>query len=157
MLNVSESLAQLLLIIDEHPHRRVVLIGPQGAGKSTLGQMAAQRCGIPWFDSDILLLQRFQNAYGVEAASSIQGVYRTLGWWRFRRWENQVVQQLQQIDGPAIISLGGGAHVYALACRPLFKQSIVVGVDRLAVSSWGSWLRVYVMRYYAVCLLGLNS
>jgi shikimate kinase len=152
-LNESESLASLLDIIQSHPAGRVVLIGPQGAGKTTLGKQAAAVLGWPCFDSDALLLTRFHAQYGSGAADNVAAVYRALGWWRFRYWENQVVKQLHKAPSPCIISLGGGAHLYAPACKPLYRHAMVIGIDRVVVSTWGARLRAHYMKRHAAYLL----
>lgn len=153
-MSESDSLASLLGIIQSHPASRVVLMGPQGAGKTTLGKMAGDVLGYPWYDSDALILARFHDQYGKAAAEDIAAVYRALGWWRFRYWENQVVKQLLGAPSPCIISLGGATHVYAPACRLLCRQSVVVGINRFASTTWGVFFRVQIMRYYANHLLG---
>ena len=152
-MSESESLTSLIGIIQSYPASRVVLMGPQGAGKTTLGKMAGEALGCPWYDSDALLLARFRDQYGKEAADNIAAVYRALGWWRFRSWENQIVKRLLEAPTPSILSLGGGTHVYAPACRQLCRQSVVVGIDRFTSTTWGARLRTHMMRYYAnACL-----
>lgn len=142
-----ESLPALQRIIQLHATERVVLIGPQSAGKTTLAQAAA--CDIPWFDSDALLLDAYKKRYGDDAADSIREVYRALGWWRFRLWESRIIAELAQIPAPAIMSLGGGAHLYCWSAWHLFTTARVVGIDRALPLTWGVRLRRYFMLFFA--------
>ena len=83
---------------------RVVLIGPPGAGKSTVGALLAQRLGCGWHDTDA----------AIEAASrrTISDIFVTDGEAAFRSLERAEVQRaLCECDG--VVSLGGGAPMDA--------------------------------------------
>lgn len=80
--------------------RRVVLSGFMGAGKSTVGRMAAQLLGWSFQDVDQVLVER--------VGMSIAQLFHLQGEVAFRRQEADLVRQLLQRER-AVIALGGGA------------------------------------------------
>jgi len=79
---------------------RVVLVGPMGAGKTTVGQVLAERWGVTLRDTDA----------DVEAAAgkSVQDLFVDEGEAAFRAMERDAVAAaLADHDG--VLSLGGGA------------------------------------------------
>jgi len=78
----------------------VVLVGFMGAGKTTVGHIMAERLGLPFVDSDVLIEQR--------TGRDIRDIFRTEGEPYFRELEHQTVAGL--VRGPeAVVALGGGA------------------------------------------------
>ena len=78
----------------------VVLVGFMGAGKTTVGNIMAERLGQPFVDSDVLIEQRLGR--------DIRDIFRTEGEPYFRQLEHDTVAGL--VRGPdAVIALGGGA------------------------------------------------
>jgi len=78
----------------------VVLVGFMGAGKTTVGHIMAERLGLPFVDSDVLIEQR--------TGRDIRDIFRTEGEPYFRELEHQAVAGL--VRGPqAVIAVGGGA------------------------------------------------
>src|SRR5215469_4859945 len=78
----------------------VVLVGFMGAGKTTVGHIVAERLGLPFVDSDVLMEQRLGR--------DIRDIFRTEGEPWFRQLEHVTVAGL--VRGPdAVIALGGGA------------------------------------------------
>ena len=79
---------------------RVVLVGPPGAGKSTVAALLAQRLGVTARDTDTDVEQL--------AGTSISDVFVDRGEACFRELERQaVVSALAEHDG--VLALGGGA------------------------------------------------
>ena len=79
---------------------RVVLVGPMGAGKSTVGRILAERWGVPFRDTDD----------DVEAAEgrSITDIFVDSGEQHFRGLERDAVARaLGEHDG--VLAIGGGA------------------------------------------------
>ena len=78
----------------------VVLAGFMGAGKTTVGHIMAERLGLPFVDSDVLIEQR--------QGREIREIFRIEGEPYFRQLEHETVAGL--VRGPdAVIALGGGA------------------------------------------------
>ena len=79
---------------------RVVLVGPMGAGKTTVGRLLADAWGLPARDTDA----------DVEAAAgrSVSDIFVDSGEPEFRRLEREAVARaLEGYDG--VLALGGGA------------------------------------------------
>ncbi|MFI7440040.1 shikimate kinase [Nonomuraea indica] len=79
---------------------RVVLIGPPGSGKTTLGRLLAERIGVAFRDTDA----------DVEAVAGkpVSDIFVDEGEARFRELELRAVRSaLAEHDG--VLSLGGGA------------------------------------------------
>lgn len=78
----------------------LVLVGPPGAGKTTVGQLVASRRGVAFRDTDADVERR--------AGSTISDIFIEQGEETFRELEREAVQQaLTEHDG--ILALGGGA------------------------------------------------
>jgi len=76
----------------------VVLIGPPGAGKTRLGKRVAKELGVPFIDTDHLIVQEH---------GAITEIFATHGESHFRALERIAVQRALASD--AVVSLGGGA------------------------------------------------
>lgn len=79
---------------------RVVLIGPMGAGKSTVGRQLAARWGAPLVDTDEMVATR--------AGRGISDIFIDDGEPAFRELERAAVAECMTTAG-AVIALGGGA------------------------------------------------
>ena len=88
----------------------LLLIGPQGAGKSTLAAYVATKTGRIWLDTDALVLARCsrQGLY----ARTIPELVEMIGMAAFRQAERVVIQDLPFADSRYVVSLGGGSHVH---------------------------------------------
>ena len=98
---------------------RGVLVGPPGAGKSTVGRLSAERLGLRFRDTD----------HDVErtAGKRISEIFVDDGEAHFRALERTAVAAaLQEHDG--VLSLGGGA-VLAPETRGLLAGHTVVLLD----------------------------
>lgn len=95
-----------------------VLVGPPGAGKSTIGRRLSRALGVPLTDSDELIEQREGRSCG--------DVFADLGEPRFRELEEEMVAEA--LTRPGIVSLGGGA-VLSPATRSLLARHVVVYLE----------------------------
>jgi len=97
----------------------VVLVGPPGAGKSTVGRALAARLGVAFRDTDA-------DVESV-AGKTVAEVFVEDGEERFRALERDAVRvALAEHDG--VLSLGGGA-VLAEGTRALLRGHLVVLLD----------------------------
>jgi shikimate kinase len=79
---------------------RLVLVGPPGSGKTTVGLLVAQRLGEPFADVDDVVEQR--------AGKPISDIFVDDGEPAFRELEREVCAQLLA-EQPGVVSLGGGS------------------------------------------------
>jgi shikimate kinase len=79
---------------------RIVLVGPRGSGKSTVGPLLAERLGLPFDDSDALVEKR-----------EGRGIAELMAAGSFREAERQAVAHV--LAGPAgVVAVGGGAVLW---------------------------------------------
>nr|WP_227718812.1 MULTISPECIES: shikimate kinase [Micrococcus]MCT2006491.1 shikimate kinase [Micrococcus lylae]MCT2070968.1 shikimate kinase [Micrococcus lylae]WIK82984.1 shikimate kinase [Micrococcus lylae]SJN16688.1 Shikimate kinase I \ len=93
--------------------RRIVLVGPMGCGKSTVGRELARLVGCAHLDADAV----FTQAHG-----PIPEFFVEHGEPAFRRAEEQVMEHLLSRHRPFVLSCGGGA-VLSAATRRRLKES----------------------------------
>ncbi len=98
---------------------RVVLVGPPGAGKSTIGRKLARELGVELYDTDAGIEH--------ETGRSIADIFATDGEEEFRRIEERVVRRAV-LDEPGVVSLGGGA-VLSENTRALLRDRTVVYLE----------------------------
>jgi shikimate kinase len=95
---------------------RVILIGPPGAGKTTVGELVAQRLGVTFRDTD--------TDVETEAGSVIADIFVERGEAEFRQLERAaVVRALAEHGG--VLALGGGAILDAETRKDLCSQQVV--------------------------------
>lgn len=78
---------------------RVALIGLRGAGKTTLGELAAQQLGVPFIELD----REVERASAMELSE----IFATHGQAMFRRLERQCLEAIVQRFDRAVIATGG--------------------------------------------------
>ena len=81
------------------PMQNIVLIGFMGCGKTTVGQLLAEKLGWPFVDTDRLVIAR--------ARKSIPAIFKAEGEDGFRLRESAVLESLVT-GGPRVVSTGGG-------------------------------------------------
>jgi shikimate kinase len=94
----------------------LVLVGPPGSGKTTVGRVLARRLAVPFTDVDAVIVER--------AGKPIADVFLDDGEEAFRELEREVVAHaLATVDG--VLALGGGS-VLAPETRQLLRGHRVV-------------------------------
>lgn len=88
----------------------LTLVGPMGAGKSTIGRLLAKELGLPFRDSDREIEER--------TGASIPLIFDLEGEQGFRDREEQVIAELVQERG-LVLATGGGAIL-----RPANRQAL---------------------------------
>lgn len=101
-------------------NRRIFLVGPMGAGKTTVGKRLAKALELPFFDSDGVIEQR--------TGASIPLIFDVEGEAGFRRREAAVIDELTQLDG-VVLATGGGAVTTPENRRYLRKRGTIVYLE----------------------------
>jgi shikimate kinase/3-dehydroquinate synthase len=82
-------------------NKSIILCGFMGTGKSTAGQIVAEKLGLPFIDMDVELERR--------ARKSIAAIFEQNGEAAFRQLEASLAQELGAAEERRVIAAGGGA------------------------------------------------
>lgn len=93
-------------------HRKIVLIGLMGAGKSTLGRQIAASLGISFYDTD----HEIEDLTG----ATIPLIFDIEGEEGFRRRETDVLRHLLNQQNDMVIATGGG-----IVMKPENRQLLI--------------------------------
>src|SRR5699024_9086079 len=96
-----------------NPTPPVILIGPMGSGKTTVGKILAEQLEVSFADTDDVFVER----HGV-----IADYFTEHGESAFRDQEEQIIADVLRRDDLGVISAGGGAVLRA-ANRQLIHRS----------------------------------
>ena len=97
--------------------KRVVLVGPMGAGKSTIGRLLARELGYRFLDSDRIIEER--------CGANIPWIFDVEGEDGFRQRETSMLDELSNEVG-TVLATGGGAVMRAENRGLLKKNSVVI-------------------------------
>lgn len=81
---------------------RVILIGPMGSGKTTIGSLLAEKLGLNFRDTDHLIEE--------QEGKTVSQIFLDQGEDAFRAIEKRVLREELLTDG-TVLSLGGGAPI----------------------------------------------
>ena len=95
-----------------NPSPNLFLIGPMGAGKSSIGRRLAEHFGMPCIDLDAFIEER--------TGASVATIFEVEGEEGFRRRESDLLAELSAKNG-IVLATGGGA-VLACANRALLRE-----------------------------------
>ncbi len=101
--------------------RHLVLVGLMGAGKTTVGELCAQRLGRAFLDTDAII----EAVTGTLVTEVFAGVGET----GFRDFEREAVANACAALEPAVISCGGGAVLDPENRRRIQGAGFVVWLD----------------------------
>ena len=127
----------------------VVLVGPMGVGKTTIGKKLAKALSLPFVDSDAVIVQTH---------GAIPAIFETQGEQTFREIEEDTV--ISQLGKSVVLATGGGAvlsertraalagsFVVYLATDGRHMASRLQGGDRpLLKNGLSDWRRIYEAR-----------
>jgi shikimate kinase len=126
----------------------IVLIGPPAAGKTRVGKRLARRLGLPFVDTDAVVVSQH---------GPIPAIFAELGEPQFRMLERAAVAEA--LDEPGVVSLGGGAvldphtrtdladaTVVLLTVSPEAIASRIANAKRPLISDLESWKQLVAKR-----------
>ena len=93
-----------------NPAPNLILVGPMGAGKSSIGKRLAERFGLTFVDADQVIVQH--------AGATINAIFEHVGEAGFREREQAALAGLLEGEGQ-LISTGGGASLEYLEGKTL--------------------------------------
>ncbi|MEO0024531.1 MAG: hypothetical protein RL196_972 [Actinomycetota bacterium] len=92
----------------------IVLIGPMGVGKTTVGKKLAKVLRVPFIDTDSIVTSKHGD---------ISKIFEEQGEPIFRGYEEDAVAEA--ISAPAVVATGGGAVLSALTRERLKDKTVV--------------------------------
>ena len=95
-------------------NKPVVLVGPMGVGKTTVGRKLAKRLELPFVDTDAVITRNHGD---------ISAIFADHGEPAFREIESDVLVSL--LNEPAVISTGGGAVLHEKSREALSLATVV--------------------------------
>ncbi len=108
--------------------KNVILIGFMGAGKTTVGQLLAQKLGREFLDAD----QEIERIHGMPVTE----IFKSMGEPAFRQMEKEYLVELCRTSREKIVSLGGGSFMQKEIREACLGSGIVYHLDL----DWESWL-----------------
>ena len=85
---------------------RLILIGPMGCGKTTIGKIVAENLNLPFRDTDLLIEE--------EEKKSVSEIFLEDGEEKFRLLEKSVLRK-ELLSDETVLALGGGAPISMVA------------------------------------------
>jgi shikimate kinase len=100
-----------------NPAPNLILVGPMGAGKTSIGRRVAERLGLRFVDADVEL--------EAQTGASVNTIFELEGEAGFRARERLLLAELCAAPGQ-VIATGGGAVLDAENRRTLARHGFVV-------------------------------
>jgi shikimate kinase len=101
----------------DNKHFNIFLIGPMGAGKTTIGRQLARKLGMRFLDSDRVIEER--------TGADIPLIFEKEGEDGFRRREQAIIDELTQEEN-LVLATGGGAVLNAENRSALAQRGQVI-------------------------------
>jgi len=101
----------------ENKHFNIFLIGPMGAGKTTIGRQLARKLGMQFLDSDRVIEER--------TGADIPLIFEKEGEDGFRKREQAVIDELTLQDN-LVLATGGGVILDADNRKALAERGLVI-------------------------------
>jgi shikimate kinase/3-dehydroquinate synthase len=108
-------------------HYNIILLGPPGSGKSTIGRQLATSLGWQFVDVDTYI--------GSQQGVSIAEIFAQQGESAFRNLEQSAIATLSQQTG-LVIAPGGGALLHPANRQALQKSGVLIGLHAPAALLW---------------------
>jgi shikimate kinase len=104
----------------KYPSQNIILIGPMGAGKSSVGKYLAEQLNRRFYDSD----EELEKRTGVD----IGWIFDLEGEEGFRQREVAVIQDLTALSD-IVLATGGGSVISPEVCELLQQSGVIIFLD----------------------------
>lgn len=105
----------------------VFLVGPMGAGKSTIGRHVAQELKMQFYDTDQALEER--------TGADVAWIFDVEGEEGFRKREKKIIEELSDLQG-IVLATGGGAICLPENRKFLGGRGFVVYLEASVEQQW---------------------
>ncbi len=102
----------------EHP---IILCGFTSSGKTTIGKLLSEQLGLPFYDTDQMLIEHYKM--------TIPEIFAKGGESLFRDYEHEIAHQVCGL-GPSVVSTGGGMLTFDRNGEILEKSGTIFYIDR---------------------------
>ena len=102
----------------EHP---IILCGFTSSGKTTIGKLLSEQLGLPFYDTDQMLIEHYKM--------TIPEIFAKGGESLFRDYEHEIARQVCGL-GPSVVSTGGGMLTFDRNGEILEKSGTIFYIDR---------------------------
>jgi len=96
---------------------KIILIGYRCTGKTSVGKGLAERLGIPFVDTDVLVEK--------QAGKTIREITEESGWPAFRAKEKEAIKSLTSL-GRSVVAPGGGAALDPENAALMKKEGLMI-------------------------------
>lgn len=117
----SETIIETVILNIENKIKNIVLIGMPGSGKSTVGQLVAEKLARKYIDTDLEIEKK--------AGMTIPQIFQQLGEAHFRKLEAEVIGQYSADNG-LVIATGGGSILTEENRLNLMQNARIYFLDR---------------------------
>ncbi len=107
----------------------IVMMGPKGAGKTTVGAALAEKLGRPWVDTDRIIEEIDDKK------RSCRDIFKEEGEDAFRALERQAAQQAAELAYHVILT-GGELMMHPDSRRPLRRKAVLILLKAQPATLW---------------------
>ncbi len=100
---------------------RIFLIGPMGAGKSTIGEPLARQLKLPFVDMDRMIVE--------QTGRTIPQIFAEDGECSFRALEGRMLAELCASERPSVVATGGGIVLSAPNRERMHQAGVIIWLD----------------------------
>ena len=106
---------------DMTPEHPIILCGFTSSGKTTIGKLLSEQLGLPFYDTDQMLIEHYKM--------TIPEIFAKGGESLFRDYEHEIAHHVCNL-GPSVISTGGGMLTFDRNGEILEKSGTIFYIDR---------------------------